>query len=107
MKETYPDSHDPFLKFGSPAADEAIGFIKAVVTAIRNIRGENRISPASKIKVRVACENSTVLQILKSNEDFILSLARLENVDFSSSAGQTKKSAMSLVTIGRERIHVV
>jgi valyl-tRNA synthetase len=107
MIQPYPDTKDAFFKLGSQKAADETDLIKQVVTAIRNIRGENRISPAIKIQIRVVSEDKQVLEVLKNNSAFLLSLARLEKADLSASAGDTKKCAVSLITRGSQRITVI
>jgi valyl-tRNA synthetase len=81
--------------------------VKEVVSAIRNIRGENRIAPGAKIKVRVATEDKEALKVLETNKAFVLALARLENAAISPSSGDTKKCAVTLITMGKTRINVI
>jgi valyl-tRNA synthetase len=107
MIQPYPKTDDPFLKLGSEKAAKEIEILKEVVTAIRNIRGENRISPALKINIRVATEDKLILQTLETNINFLMSLARLEKVDFSKDGGDTKKCAVNLITLGTTRIMVI
>ncbi|MDZ4678155.1 MAG: valine--tRNA ligase [Oligoflexia bacterium] len=107
MIQNYPKTDDPFFKLGSKKAADETELMKQVITAIRNIRGENRISPAIKIAARVACEDAQVLEVLKKNTAFVLSLARLEKFDLSTSGGDTKKCAVSLVVSGNLRIQVI
>ena len=105
--QEYPNLKDPFLKLGNKQAAQEIEIVKAVVSAVRNIRGENRISPAIKIKIYIQTQDSKTLSVLKSNAAFMTSLARLESADYVSQMPETKKSAVSLVTIGDTRIQVI
>lgn len=105
--EPYPNLKDDFLKFGSESSAHEIEMIKGVVTAVRNIRGENRISPAIKIKIKVQTEDFKVLQILKNNDSFIMSLARLEQVEYLSSMPDTKKCAVTQIALDNNRINAI
>ncbi len=107
MIQPYPTLEDSFLKLGSVKASEEIELIKSIVTAIRNIRGENRISPAVKISLSIACDDKNASKALQRNTVFITSLARLEKIDWLASPGDTQKSAVSLVTVGKIRVTVV
>lgn len=105
--QDYPSTDDPFLKLASTEAAYEISVVKQVVGALRNIRGENRISPAIKIKISVQTESSKVFNILKQNDAFITSLGRLEKVDYVQKMPETKKSAVMLIAAGSDRINVV
>jgi valyl-tRNA synthetase len=106
--QPYPEvSKDKIFKLGSQKASDEIEYVKEVVSAIRNIRGENRISPAIKIKMRITCENADVIDILKKNQHFILSLGRLEQLDISTNTGDLKRCAISLIALKQERIQVI
>jgi len=107
MIQPYPKTDDPFLKFGSEKAAKEIELLKAVVTSIRNIRGENRISPAQKLTVRIVSEDKKVIETLQANNQFILALARLEKTVYSSDLGDTKRCAVNLITLGSSRISVI
>lgn len=107
MIQPYPKTDDPFLKLGSEKAAKEIELLKEVVTSIRNIRGENRISPAIKLTVRIASEDKKSLETLEHNNQFLLALARLEKTVYASSLGDTKKCAVNLISLGATRISVV
>ncbi|MBK9294319.1 MAG: valine--tRNA ligase [Oligoflexia bacterium] len=105
--QEYPTLSDSFLKLASKEAAFEIDVVKKVVGALRNIRGENRISPAIKIKILVQTQSTALLKILQQNDAFITSLGRLEKADYLTQLPDTKKSAVSLLTIGQERINVI
>ncbi|MCC6278255.1 MAG: valine--tRNA ligase [Oligoflexia bacterium] len=105
--EKYPTLDDSFLKLGSKTSAQEISVIKAVVTGIRNIRGENRISPAEKIKARTVSTDKKMLEILSANLPFVTSLARLSELNLTSDLGETKKCAINPIAIGDSRLQVV
>jgi valyl-tRNA synthetase len=107
MIQSYPKLDDPFLKYGSDEAAKDINLLKEVVTVIRNIRGENRISPAIKISIRISSEDQEAIEVLKTNDQFLLALGRLEKVEYSQDLSETKKCAVSLVSIASSRINVI
>jgi len=107
MIEKYPDLKDPFLKNGSEKAANDVEVLKEVVTAIRNIRGENRISPAEKIEIRIVSDDLAPMKTLEENIEYLLALARLSRVHFEKKMGETRKCAVSLVAIGKSRISVI
>jgi valyl-tRNA synthetase len=105
--QPYPTTQDKLFKLGSQDASDEIEVVKQIVSSIRNIRGENRISPAIKIKVCVASENSEIQKVIEHNQNFIMSLARLDSLNIIASVNDTKKSAVSLITLNENRIHVI
>ncbi len=117
--EKYPTVDDPFFMLASSEAAREVEAVKLVVSAVRNIRGENRISPAIKIKFSVALDEKSPtfadskndslknLNILRANDSFIRSLGRAEEVTYFETMPETKKSAITLITMGSARLHVI
>ncbi len=54
--------------------------IMAIVSAIRNVRGELDLSPGQKIKVLLDCKDEATVQIIRAGEAAISSLARVEEM---------------------------
>ena len=73
----YPKPQDfkEFFNLGSEKSALEIDLIREVITAVRNIRGENRISPAVKLKVIVSPQDDNTQKILGENRSSIMSLA--------------------------------
>jgi len=107
MIQPYPKADDPFLKLGSEKASKEIELLKEVVTSIRNIRGENRISPAIKLTVRIVSEDKKILEVLQHNNPFVLALARLDKTIYATDLGDTKKCAVNLISMGSSRVNVI
>jgi valyl-tRNA synthetase len=107
--DTYPTTKNDkeWLSVGSKDAAFEMTIVKEVIAAIRNIRGENRISPAIKIAARVATEDAATLKVLKDNTHFILSLGRLEKFDVDTKQGETKKCAVAPISIDGARLQVI
>jgi len=95
-----------FLALGSAESAVEIDVVKEVVTAIRNIRGENRISPAIKLQVRLGVISSRALKILNDNRHAILNLARLETLEIGDE-GNLMKCAVTPVEIHQIEIKVI
>lgn len=102
----YPKTNDALFALGSRNAASDIEGVKAVVSAVRNIRGENRISPAIKIRFFVSAKGK-LLDRLEGNGELIKSLARASEVSFVNSITDTHKSATTLITLGDDRVMVV
>lgn len=87
-----------FLGLGSAQAALEIDLVKEVITAIRNIRGENRISPAVKINVRLGVTNDQVQKILGNNRTALVTMGRIENLEIGAE-GNLMKCAVAPVVV--------
>lgn len=54
--------------------------ITEIITSIRNMRSENKIAPAEKLKCIINTKNN--LDLIKKQEDIIKALARLESIEY-------------------------
>ncbi len=108
ITETFPtprqDKH--WLSVGSQEAALALDLVREVVTAIRNIRGENRIKPGEKIAVRLVPERDEAQKILGDNKGSIMTLAKLESCEIGP-AQSLAKCALAPVVLGDLRVDVV
>lgn len=108
ITDVYPtlETDKELLAFASHEAELQIDLTKEVITAIRNIRGENRISPAVKLTVRLGVTEAEVQKILSYNRSAIMTLARLESMDVGSD-GDLTKCAVTPIAIGDARVKVI
>lgn len=106
--DQYPNTRNDkeFLSLGSEQAAYEIDIVKEVVTAIRNIRGENRISPAEKLNVRLGINEADLQKILGNNKNAILTMARLGNLDIGED-GNMQKCAVTPITTKSGQIKVI
>jgi valyl-tRNA synthetase len=106
--DAYPtvEKDKDLLAFASSQAELEVDVVKEVITAIRNIRGENRISPAVKLNVRLGVVHDDVQKILSHNRSAIMTLARLENMDIGDE-GNLMKCAVAPVAVGDARVKVI
>ena len=95
-----------FLAFGSKTAEQEVDLIKEVITAIRNIRGENRISPAVKLNIRLGIYDDATQKILSANRNAIMTIARLENCDIGEE-GNLQKCAVEQVILDANKVKVI
>ncbi|WII70612.1 valine--tRNA ligase [Bdellovibrio sp. 22V] len=95
-----------FLSLGSPQSAFEIDVVKEVITAIRNIRGENRISPATKINVRLGVMNDQVQKILGNNRTAIITMGRVENLEIGAE-GDLMKCAVAPVIVKDASVKVI
>lgn len=94
------------LALGSKQAAFEVEIIKEVISAIRNIRGENRISPALKIKVRLSPDDDQSQKVLLENRNTIINMGRLETLDISTE-GSMSKCAVTPITVESSRLQVI
>ena len=94
------------LDFANASATFEIDLTKSVIAAIRNIRGENRISPAIKIQVRLAPNDGDAQKILSGNRQAICTLGRIENLEIGQE-GSLSKCAVTQVTEGSSSVKVI
>jgi valyl-tRNA synthetase len=108
IADTYPTvkSDKTFLALGSEAAAVEMDIVIDVITAIRNIRGENRIKPGQKINSRIVPYDERGQKILLANKPIIMRLAGLETCDIGE-AGSLAKCALSPIRVGDIQIDVV
>lgn len=101
-----PDNDKALLAFASSQAELEIDMVKEVITAIRNIRGENRISPAVKLVARMGVVDAEVQKIISHNRSAIMTLSRLESMDIGED-GNLMKCAVAPVAVGNARVKVI
>jgi len=78
-------------------AEEALEIIKAVVYHIRNIRGEMHIPPSQKIEAILFCEDVKTTGLLENYQNYLISLALLKNLTFSTSREKPHAAATAIV----------
>jgi len=93
MLQPYPQA-DSRTPDASVSAD--IEWLKGVIVAVRNIRGEMNISPAKKIPVLLRGKDMEDKRRMEDNRQFLLSLAKLESLDWFEDA-KSPMSATQLV----------
>jgi len=76
----------------NPEAEQEMEFVQAVITAIRNIRGEMNISPSKFIKIFIKSSHIKVYLI-----DYIKKLTRAEDIIIDEKLEKPKASASSVV----------
>jgi len=77
-----------------PIAAGRIGRVRAVVSAIRSLRGEMNIAPGKRITVSIACGDH-IREELEGELTLLTSLARLERVDWLPAGAEKKAAAVA------------
>jgi valyl-tRNA synthetase len=106
--DTYPTvmNDKALLALGSEEKATELDLVREVITAIRNIRGENRIKPGVKIGARLAPTEAKAQKILGANKTAIMTLSRLETCEVGE-AGNLAKCAVQPVQVGGMKVDVI
>jgi len=94
MLQAYPDKDESVI---DPAVDTEIDWVKGVIEAVRNIRGEMNISPAKAVPVLLCKGNKQDQVYLGNNRQYLMKLAKLESIDWLDDAKQAPLSSTQLV----------
>jgi valyl-tRNA synthetase len=94
MKATWPDHIQPG---DDPAAETQMETAMAVITGIRNVRGEMNISPSTALSAAVHPEDSETGTVVESNRDLIVNLARLNDIAVDAVMKRPKAAATVLI----------
>lgn len=108
ITDAYPTVRNDktFLSVGSEAAALEMDIVIDVITAIRNIRGENRIKPGVKISARIAPFDDRGQKIVSANKSIVMRLAGLETCDVSEQ-GSLAKCAVAPIRHGDVHLDVI
>ncbi len=106
--DSYPTvkNDKAFIALGSEEVALELDLVREVITAIRNIRGENRIKPGVKMNVRLAPLEDRAQKILGSNKSSIMTMARLETCEIGE-AGNLAKCAVQPVQVKDLKVDVI
>ncbi len=85
----YPKVNESLIKESS---DEEMEFVKDIITAIRNIRGEMNIAPSKKINAMIKSSSVNEYQI-----DYIKKLAKVEEIIVDTDIQKPKASASAVL----------
>ncbi len=94
MRQPFPVSDDGRL---DPQAESDIEWIKAVITVVRNIRGEMRIPPSKALEVYLHNGKDSDRERLAANHNFMCRLAKLERITWLNAEDSAPASATGLV----------
>ncbi|CAN5534531.1 valine--tRNA ligase [soil metagenome] len=106
MIDVYPTvkNDKEWLSVGSAEAAFEMSVVKEVITAIRNIRGENQIKPGVLLNIRLAPSDGRIQKILGANKAAICRIARVDQCDIGE-AGNLAKCAVAPVRIVATSTH--
>ena len=108
MVDVYPTpSNDKdWLSLGSEKSTQEMDMVKEVITAIRNIRGENRIKPSENITAYLVPTDDSSQKLLSTNKHFVTTLAKLKQC-LICEPESLAKCAATPVRIGTFQVDVV
>ncbi len=86
---TYPAVDEKLIK---DSADEEMDFVKDIITAIRNIRGEMNIAPSKKVNAMIKSSSVKDHQI-----EYIKKLAKVEELNVDANIQKPKASASAVL----------
>ncbi len=86
------------LAFGNEQAAFEVDLVQAAISAIRNIRGENRLSPSIKIKVRIGVTEAHSQKVFGTNRSALITLGRLEDLQIGEE-GDLRKCAVAPIAV--------
>jgi valyl-tRNA synthetase len=95
MQAAWPDRLAPGE---NAAADVQMETLMAVITGIRNVRGEMNIPPSTALSVAVQPETAETGELIEANRDLIVNLARLNGLSVDTAMQRPKAAATVLVT---------
>jgi len=94
MRQPFPVADSERL---DPRAESDIEWIKAVITVVRNIRGEMRIPPGKSLDVYLHNGKDSDRERLTANHNFMCRLAKLEGITWLNAEDSAPASATGLV----------
>ncbi|WP_136526599.1 valine--tRNA ligase [Geomonas ferrireducens] len=78
MISDFPTPRDEWKSYAAAASEMEL--VMEVIKGIRNIRGEMEVAPSKQIAAILDCKSEASLALLKKNEVYVMSLARLSDL---------------------------
>ena len=94
MLQAYPQTDDSLI---DDTATADLEWLKAVITAIRNVRGEMNIAPSKPLSILLRNVNSDEQRRLSDNESFLMNLAKLDSITVLAADEQAPTCAAQLI----------
>ncbi|MDD4862674.1 MAG: valine--tRNA ligase [Alishewanella agri] len=94
MLATYPVYQAELV---DETAQADLEWLKAVITAIRNVRGEMNIAPSKPLAVLLRNLNAEELRRLEQNRNFLLVMAKLDSLEVLAADAKAPASATQLI----------
>jgi len=94
MMAPYPAADNRRL---NPAAEEEMRLVMETITAVRNLRGEMNVPPASQVDVSLYCAEAGPLRMLDRHRQSVQLLAKVRELSFNPDGGPPAASAKAVV----------
>lgn len=98
MKAEFPAAESKWI---DPKTEKSMSFVQNVISAVRNIRGENNIPPAKEINLQVVVTKRERGATLVTHEKYVQKLGKVASIE-KIKAGSKPKLASSSVVDGIE-----
>ncbi len=102
MKATWPDHIKPG---DDPVAERQMDTVMAIITGIRNVRGEMNISPSTALTVAARPEAREIGAVIEDNRELIVNLARLNGITVD--AGMSRPKAAATIMVNGATVYVL
>jgi valyl-tRNA synthetase len=96
MRAPFPQ---PEPALANPQAEGEIDLLMNTITAIRNMRSEMNVPPASLVEILIFAQDSRALEILKRHTQAVALLAKVQDVRFQPDSGPPAAAAKSVVLV--------
>jgi valyl-tRNA synthetase len=94
MLQPYPVSESGKI---DPQATEEMQWVMAVVTAVRNVRGERDIQPGKQLPVLLQDGSDNDRAFLDNNRHYLLALAKMESITWLDTGDHAPEAVMALI----------
>jgi len=87
----------PVDSWEDATAKKQMELLMEIITSIRNIRGEMRIPPSSKLQVLISAPDMQLKETIETGKDYIISMANLEELNASMDLVEPKGVATGVI----------
>ena len=94
MVAPYPEADDALI---NPEAEAEMRLVMDTITAIRNLRGEMNVPPATQVEVFLQSTETQALETLRRHEQSFTLLAKLRALNFNAPTGPPAAAAKAVV----------
>jgi valyl-tRNA synthetase len=94
MVAPYPEADDALI---NPEAEAEMRLVMDTITAIRNLRGEMNVPPATQVEVFLQSSEPQALETLRRHEQSFTLLAKLRALNFNAATGPPAAAAKAVV----------
>ena len=94
MVAPYPEADEALL---NPAAEAEMNLLMETITAIRNLRGEMNVPPATQVDVFLQSPDAPAVEALQRHAQSLTHLAKVKDLTFNAGSGPPAAAAKSVV----------